>query len=210
MSNAYFTISRPVNDPFLGYLPGSSEREELKAELERQSNQIVKIPLIIGGQEIYTDKTIKVTMPHNHSHIIAECCIAGEKELKMAVDSALAAKEEWEFMPWEHRSAIFLKAADHITNSYRPVLNASTMLGQSKTVFQAEIDIAELADFLRFGVWSAQEIFKDQPSSSAGIWNRQDYRPLDGFICAITPFNFTSIGGNLATAPAIMGNVAVT
>ena len=209
MPNAYFTIERPANDPFKGYMPGSPEREELKKELQRQSSQIVKIPLIINGEEIYTEKTIKVTMPHDHSHIIAECCMAGEKELKLAIEAALAAKEEWETMPWEHRSAIFLKAADCITGSYRKVLNASTMLGQSKTAFQAEIDIAELADFLRFGVWSAQEIFKQQPASSDGIWNRQDYRPLEGFICAISPFNFTSIGGNLPTAPAIVGNVAL-
>ena len=209
MANAYFTIERPDNDPFKGYLPGSPERAELKAELEKQAAQVVDIPLIIGGREVWTDKKIDVTMPHDHAHIIARCCMAGEKELKMAIDAALAAKEAWEDMPWEHRSAIFLKAADRITGSYRKILNASTMLGQSKTVFQAEIDIAELADFLRFGVWSAQEIFRDQPASSAGVWNRQDYRPLDGFICAITPFNFTSIGGNLATAPAIVGNVAL-
>ena len=209
MPNAYFTIAQPANDPFRGYLPDSAERAKLKAELERQSNQVVKIPLIIGGKEIYTEKTIKVTMPHDHQHVIAECSMAGEAELKMAIDAALAAKDAWEEMPWEHRSAIFLKAADHITNDYRDVLNAATMLGQSKTVFQAEIDIAELADFLRFGVWSAQEIFKDQPSSSNGVWNRQDYRPLDGFICAISPFNFTSIGGNLPTAPVIVGNVSL-
>ncbi len=209
MSNAYFTIKRPDNDAFRGYLPGSKERAELKEELARQSNEVVKIPLIIGGKEIFTEKTFKVTMPHDHGHVIAECSIAGEKELTMAVDAALAAKKAWEEMPWEHRSAIFLKAADMITGPYRKVLNASTMLGQSKTVFQAEIDIAELADFLRFGVWSAQEIFKDQPASIPGIWDRQDYRALDGFICAITPFNFTSIGGNLPTAPAIVGNVAV-
>ena len=209
MSNAYFTIKRPENDAFRGYLPGSKERAELKEELARQSAEIVKIPLIIGGKEIFTEKTIKVTMPHDHRHVIAECSIAGEKELTMAVDAALAAKKAWEEMPWEHRSAIFLKAADMITGPYRKILNASTMLGQSKTVFQAEIDIAELADFLRFGVWSAQEIFKDQPASIPGIWDRQDYRALDGFICAITPFNFTSIGGNLPTAPAIVGNVAV-
>ena len=209
MPNAYFTIERPANDPFKGYLPGSAERAGLKAELERQSNEVVKIPLVIGGKEVWTEKTIQVTMPHDHHHVIAECCMAGEKELKMAVDAALAAKEAWEEMPWEHRSAIFLKAADHITNGYRNTLNAATMLGQSKTVFQSEIDIAELADFLRFGVWSAQEIFKDQPASVDGLWNRQDYRPLDGFICAISPFNFTSIGGNLPTAPAIVGNVSV-
>ncbi len=167
------------------------------------------IPLIIGGKEVWTDTKIEVTMPHNHQHIIARCCMAGEQELKAAVDAALAAKQDWEEMPWEHRSAIFLKAADCITGSYRDVLNASTMLGQSKTVFQSEIDIAELADFLRFGVWAAQQIFKDQPLSTAGIWNRQDYRPLDGFVCAISPFNFTSIGGNLPTAPAIVGNVSL-
>ena len=209
MSNAYFTITRPENDAFRGYLPGSKERAELKEELARQSAEVVKIPLIIGGKEIFTEKTFKVTMPHDHNHVIAECCLAGEKELTMAVDAALAAKRAWEDMPWEHRSAIFLKAADLITGPYRKVLNASTMLGQSKTVFQAEIDIAELADFCRFGVWSAQEIFKDQPASIPGIWDRQDYRALDGFICAITPFNFTSIGGNLPMAPAIVGNVAV-
>lgn len=209
MPNAYFTIAKPANDPFKGYLPGSPERTELKAELKRQSEQVVRIPLIIGGKEVWTDRTIKVTMPHDHQHVIAECCMAGEAELKQAIGAALEAKEAWEEMPWEHRSAIFLKAADRITGPYRQVLNASTMLGQSKTVFQAEIDIAELADFLRFGVWSAQEIFKDQPLSTDGIWNRQDYRPLDGFICAITPFNFTSIGGNLPTAPAIVGNVAL-
>lgn len=209
MSNAYFTIDRPTNDAFRAYLPGSKDRTELKEELARQASQVVKIPLIIGGKEIFTEKTYKVTMPHDHDHVIAECCLAGEKELTMAVDAALAAKQAWEDMPWEHRSAIFLKAAEMITGPYRKVLNASTMLGQSKTVFQAEIDIAELADFLRFGVWSAQEIFKDQPASVPGIWDRQDYRPLDGFICAITPFNFTSIGGNLGTAPAIVGNVSV-
>lgn len=209
MANAYFTIEKPANDPFNSYLPGSTRRASLKAELERQANQVVKIPLIIGGKEIWTEKTIQVTMPHDRQHVIAECCMAGEKELKLAIDAALAAKEAWEEMPWEHRAAIFLKAADQITGSYRDVLNASTMLGQSKTVFQAEIDIAELADFLRFGVWSAQEIFKDQPMSVDGIWNRQDYRPLDGFICAISPFNFTSIGGNLPTAPAIVGNVSL-
>lgn len=209
MPNAYFTISRPENDAFRGYLPGSKERADLKKELARQSAEVVKIPLIIGGKEIFTKNTFKVTIPHDHAHVIAECSLAGKEELTMAVDAALAAKKAWEEMPWEHRSAIFLKAAELITGPYRDVLNASTMLGQSKTAFQSEIDIAELADFLRFGVWSAQEIFKDQPGSVPGIWDRQDYRPLDGFICAISPFNFTSIGGNLPTAPAIVGNVAI-
>jgi len=209
MSNAYFTIAKPANDPFLGYLPGSPERAALKEELARQAAEVVKIPLIIGGREVWTEETIQITMPHDHRHVIAQCCMAGEKELKEAVDAALAARDAWEAMPWEHRSAIFLKAADMITGPYRKVLNASTMLGQSKTVFQAEIDIAELADFLRFGVWEAQEIFKKQPESVDGIWNRQDYRPLDGFICAVSPFNFTSTGGNLPPAPAIMGTGSV-
>lgn len=209
MSNGYFMMEKPKNDLVRGYLPHSPEREALKAELERQSNQVVKIPLIIGGKEIYTEKTIKVTMPHDHQHVLAECCMAGKEELDMAIQAALDAKEQWEQMPWEHRAALFLKVADRITNDYRPILNASTMLGQSKTAYQAEIDIAELADFLRFGVWNAQELFREQPLSGDGVWNRQDYRPLDGFICAISPFNFTSIGGNLPTAPAIVGNVAL-
>ena len=162
MPNAYFTIEKPVNDPFRSYLHGSAERASLKQELRRQEEQVVDIPLIIGGKEVWTDTKIEVTMPHNHQHVIARCCMAGEQELKAAVDAALAAKQDWEEMPWEHRSAIFLKAADCITGSYRDVLNASTMLGQSKTVFQSEIDIAELTDFLRFGVWAAQQIFKDQ------------------------------------------------
>ena len=133
MSNAYFTIAKPANDPFLGYLPGSPERAALKEELARQASEVVKIPLIIGGKEVWTDETIPVTMPHDHQHVIAQCCMAGEKELKAAVDAALAARDAWEAMPWEHRSAIFLKAADMITGPYRKVLNASTMLGQSKT-----------------------------------------------------------------------------
>ena len=193
-------LPNPPTDPFKSYLPGSPERAELKAELARQSAQVVKIPSSSAGRGL-DGQDHPGHHPHDHQHVIAGVLHGGEKELKMAVDAALAAKDAWEEMPWEHRSAIFLKAADLITGSYRQVLNASTMLGQSKTVFQAEIDIAELADFLRFGVWSAQEIFKDQPLSVDGIWNRQDYRPLDGFICAISPFNFTSIGGNLPTAP---------
>lgn len=209
MPNAYFTIDRPSNAPIKEYLPGSPERSALKAELEKQSAQVVRIPLIIGGEEIWTDNTIPVTMPHDHQHVIAQCCVAGEWELRMAIDAALDAKDAWEQMPWEHRSAIFLKAADLISGAGNPALCASTMLGQSKTACQAEIDIAELADFLRFGVWSAQELFKQQPASADGVWNRQDYRPLDGFVCAISPFNFTSIGGNLPTAPAIVGNTAL-
>ena len=209
MSNAIYNLSRPENDAILSYLPGSPERAQLQEELKKQAAQVVKIPLIINGQEVWTEKTISVTMPHDHGHVIAQCCMAGEKELRMAIDSALAAKDAWEATPWEHRAGLFLKVAQMLSGPYRKVLTAYTMLGQSKTAYQAEIDIAELADFLRFGVWSAQEIFKDQPVSASGMWNRQDYRPLDGFICAISPFNFTSIGGNLPTAPVIVGNVAL-
>ncbi len=210
MSNAVFNFARPENEPVHAYLPGSAERASLKAELKRQSEIVVKIPLVIGGREIYTEKTEKVTMPHDHHHVIAECSVAGPEELKMAVDAALAAKEEWEEMPWEHRASIFLKVADMISGPYRDYLNAATMLGQSKTVVQAEIDSAcELIDFMRFGVYYANEVFKEQPASSATVWDRQVYRPLDGFICAITPFNFLSISGNLPVAPAMLGNVAV-
>lgn len=209
MSNGYFSIARPSNTPFKRYLPGSAEWEKLEQELDRQAGQIIKIPLIIGGREVWTEKTLPVTIPHDHRHVIAQCCMAGEAELRMAIDAALAAKADWEEMPWEHRSAIFLKAAEMVSGPCREELAAATMLGQSKTAVQADLDIAELADFLRFGIWNAQQLFRDQPASTEGIWNRQDYRALDGFICAISPFNFTSIGGNLPTAPAIVGNVAL-
>lgn len=209
MTNGYFTPPKPVNAPTRSYLPGNADRAELKQELKRQAGQIVKIPLLIHGEEVWTEKTIQVTMPHDHHHVIAECCMAGEKELKLAIEAALAAKPDWEALPWEHRAALFLKAADQIQGSWHEKLIASTMLGQSKTAFQAEIDINELADFLRFGVGVAQEIFRIQPENTYGTWNRMDYRPLEGFICAVSPFNFTSIGGNLPTAPAIVGNVAL-
>ncbi len=210
MTNAYFHIPQPKNEPCRAYLPGSIEKAALKAELKKQSEQRITIPLIIGGKEIYTEKTVPVVMPHDHQHVLADCCLAGEKELKMAIDAALAAKKEWEMMPWEHRAAIFLKAADLLAGPYRDQLNAATMLGQSKTAYQAEIDSAcELIDFLRYNTYFAEQIFTQQPENSAGVWNREVYRPLDGFIVAITPFNFTSIGGNLETAPALVGNTVV-
>ena len=210
MSNGYYRIPEPQNEPVLHYSPKSPERAALKAELERQSNLVVSIPLIIGGKEIYTEKKTKITVPHNTGHVLAECSQAGERELKIAIETALAAKSDWENMPWEHRSAVFLKAAELAATKYRAILCASTMLGQSKVAYQAEIDAAcELIDFLRFNVYYADQIFRDQPASSKGQWNRMKYRPLEGFVLAISPFNFTAIGANLATTPAIVGNTVI-
>lgn len=210
MNNAIYRVPKPANEPILPYTPGSPERAALKAELDAQSGKVVNIPLIIGGKEVFTDTTVDVVMPFDHGHVLAKCCIAGEKELKMAVDVALAAKPAWEALPWEQRVAVFLKAAELISGPWRATMNAATMLGQSKTVYQAEIDSAcELCDFLRFNAYYAEEIFSQQPGSSKGVWNRQEYRPLDGFIVAITPFNFTAIAGNLGSAPAQLGNTVV-
>ena len=210
MSNGYFFVEQPKNEPVKRYAPGSAERASLKAELKRQAALKVDIPLVIGGREVRTGKTGRIAMPHDHAHLLAEYQIAGEAELKAAVKAALAAKAAWAGMPWEHRASIFLKAADLLTGPWRDRVNAATMLGQSKTCYQAEIDSAcELADFLRFNVYYAQEIMKQQPNNAPAVWNRTEYRPLDGFVAAVTPFNFTSIGGNLSTAPAIMGNVVI-
>ena len=210
MSNAIFNVPAPVNEPVLTYAPGTPERAAVQAELKRQSATVMNIPLVIGGQEIHKAEKGQCKMPHNHSHVLAEYSIAGPDELKAAIDASLAAKANWAAMPWEHRAAIFLKAADMIAGPWRQVVNAATMLGQSKTVYQAEIDSAcEMADFLRFNVHFAQEIYKNQPISSPGMWNRSEYRPLSGFVVAISPFNFTAIGGNLPCSPAIMGNTVV-
>jgi 1-pyrroline-5-carboxylate dehydrogenase len=210
MSGAIFSVPTPINETVLTYAPGTPERMEIKAELEKQASDVVDIPIIIGGKEIRTAQKGCCVKPHDHKHVLAEFSIAGEKELKDAANAAMAAKDEWYALSWEHRASIFLKAADMIAGPWRQRLNAATMLGQSKTVYQAEIDSAcELADFLRFNVHFAQEIYKNQPISSQSVWNRMEYRPLDGFVMAISPFNFTAIGGNLATAPAIMGNTVV-
>lgn len=210
MTSGIFSVPVPQNEPIKGYMPGSPERASLKAELERQASKVVTIPLIIGGKEVYTDTYAEIVMPHNHKHVLARYCVAGKDELLAAVDAAIAAKSEWDKISWEHRAAIFLKVADLISGPYRDKLNAATMLGQSKTVFQAEIDAAcELADFFRFNVHCAESIYRQQPDNSKGVWNRVEYRPLDGFVMAISPFNFTSIGGNLPCAPAIMGNTVL-
>ena len=210
MNNAIFKVPEARNETILNYEPGSKARETLKLELDRQSKLTVDIPLVIGGKEIFTALTEKLVMPHQHQHILATAHLAGEAEMKEAVKTAMESKAGWAAMPFEHRAAIFLKAADLLAGPWRDRVNAATMLGQSKTVMQAEIDSAcELCDFLRFGVSCAEEIYRQQPQSIPGVWNRQEYRPLDGFVMAISPFNFTSIGGNLAIAPALMGNTVI-
>lgn len=210
MSAGNFFVPKPKNEPVLGYMPGSAERIALKNELSKQREQVIDIPLIIGGKEVFTEKTFAVTMPHKHSHVLARCSIAGERELKDAVEASLAAKEKWENMAWEHRSAIFLKAADLAASRHRARLCAATMNCQSKVVYQAEIDaVCELIDFLRFNVYFADQIYRQQPESLDGMWNRLVYRALEGFVLAVSPFNFTAIGLNLVAAPAIVGNTVV-
>lgn len=209
MSNGYFKVEMPKNEPIKAYLPGSPERASLKKELERQSAQVVQVPMIIGGKEVWTERKTKAVMPHDHAHVIAEAASGGEKELKDAIAAALAARKAWTEMPMEHRVSIFLKAADLIAGPMRDKVNAATMLGQSKTAYQAEIDTCELIDFLRFNVYYLQQIYDRQPNNTPNVWNRIEYRPLEGFVTAISPFNFTSIGANLPTAPAIAGNVVL-
>jgi len=209
MSNGYFKVEMPKNEPVKAYLPGSPERASLKKELERQSAQVVQVPMIIGGKEVWTERKTKAVMPHDHAHVIAEAASGGEKELKDAISAALAARKAWTEMPMEHRVSIFLKAADLIAGPMRDKVNAATMLGQSKTAYQAEIDTCELIDFLRFNVYYLQQIYDRQPNNTPNVWNRIEYRPLEGFVTAISPFNFTSIGANLPTAPAIAGNVVL-
>jgi 1-pyrroline-5-carboxylate dehydrogenase len=205
-----FTTPKPVNETILGYAPGSPEKAALKAKLAELGSSVVEIPLVIGGKEIRTGKTIDVTSPHDHGKVLAKVHQAGPAEVKQAVESAVEAQKWWQHTTWEQRSSIFLKAADLLAGPYRPVVNGATMWGQSKTAHQAEIDSAcELIDFWRFNVHYAERLYQEQPISDKGMWNRLDHRPLEGFIYAITPFNFTAIGGNLPTAPAMLGNVAV-
>ena len=210
MNNAFFRIDPPVNEPVNSYAPGSHARASLKEELQRQRELCPDIPLIIGGREVLTDVQDACVMPHDHAHALARYSVAGERELRMAMDAAMDARAAWAGMPWEQRASVFLKAADLLAGPWRDRINAATMLGQSKTAHQAEIDAAcELVDFLRFNVYFAQEIYRQQPNNAPGVWNRMEYRPLDGFVMAISPFNFTAIGGNLCTAPAIMGNTVL-
>ena len=200
----------PENEPVLDYAPGSRERDELKAELARMAAEEVEIPLVIGGEEVRTGDTGETVMPHDHGHVLARYHRAGPKHVNAAVEAASEAWAEWSRWDWQDRAAVFLRAAELLSGSWRARVNAATMLGQSKTVHQAEIDSAcELIDFWRFNTHFAADIYGDQPFSGPGVWNQLDYRPLEGFVFAVTPFNFTSIGGNLPTAPAIMGNVCL-
>jgi 1-pyrroline-5-carboxylate dehydrogenase len=210
MSNAYFKVPVPINEPVLTYAPGTPERDAIKKKLQELQSKEIEIPLIIGGKEIKTGKTAEIRVPHNHSKKLGVYHKAGAKEISMAIEAALKARKEWSVMPWEHRVAIFLKAADLLSGTWRSTINSATMLGQSKTVYQAEIDSAcELIDFWRFNSYYLTQLMADQPYSPKGMWNREEFRPLEGFIFAVTPFNFTSIAGNLPTAPVIVGNVSL-
>lgn len=203
-------VPTPINEPILSYAPGTPERAELKAELEAQASQVVDIPLIINGEEVRTGNTIDVVMPHSHGHILARAHMAGAAEVRQAIDAANGAHREWSTMRWDDRVSVFLKMADLIAGPYRARLNAATMLGQSKNAYQAEIDAAcETIDFFRFGADFAEEIYSKQPLSDPTVWNRAEYRALEGFIYAVSPFNFTAIGANLPGTPAMMGNTSV-
>ncbi len=210
MNNAIFNFEYPKNEPVKSYAPGSKERKELQAELTSLASAEIEIPLIIGGKEVRTGNIDTVVMPHDHGHVLARYHKAGEKEVKMAVDAALKAHREWESVSWVERLSVTLKIAELIASKYRARLNAATMLGQSKNAYQAEIDSAcETIDFLRFNAHYISDIYNEQPHSDPGIINRIEYRPLEGFIFSVTPFNFTAIASNLNMSPVLMGNVAL-
>jgi len=203
-------VPRPENDPNLTYAPGTPARAELKARLASMANETIDIPIVIGGQQIRTGDTERSVMPHRHGHVLANFHKATAGHVRQAVDAAMAARQEWSSWSFEDRAAVFLRAAELLTTSWRSTIVAATMLGQSKTAYQAEIDAAsELVDFWRFNVAFAQELLSEQPDSNHAVWNQMEYRPLEGFVYAISPFNFTAIGGNLAGAPALMGNTVV-
>ena len=203
-------VPRPVNETVKSYAPGSPERAELKARLKSMSNEHADIPLIIGGSEIHTGQLAQTVMPHNHRHVLADWHRASEEHVDLAMKAAKRAARDWANWAWEDRAAVFLKAAELLATTWRATLNAATMLGQSKTAFQAEIDAAcELIDFWRYNPYYAESLYDEQPLSDRSMWNQLDYRPLEGFVYAVTPFNFTSIAGNLPTAPALMGNTVI-
>ncbi|HEX9730175.1 MAG TPA: L-glutamate gamma-semialdehyde dehydrogenase [Gemmatimonadales bacterium] len=200
----------PINEPVLSYAPGTPERDELKTTLAEMASSEIEIPLIIGGEEVRTGRTGQSVMPHAHGHVLATFHKAGKAEAQRAIEVAVAARREWSSWPWQERVAVFLRAADLLATTWRQRLNAATMLNQSKTAYQAEIDAAcELVDFWRFNAHFAERLYDEQPFSDAGMWNAMEYRGLEGFIYAVTPFNFTSIGGNLPTAPAMMGTSVI-
>ncbi len=210
MSVGFFNVPKPYNEPIKSYAPGSPERASLQAAIKEARSKTIDIPMVIGGQEIFTDKKVKIRPPHDHQHVLGTFSEGDADHVNQAINAALGAREAWAAMSWEHRASIFLKAAELIAGPYRDKLNAATMLGQSKNAFQAEIDAAcEIIDFLRFNVQYMTEIYAQQPISSPGVWNRVEQRGLEGFIFALTPFNFTAIAGNLPTSCAMMGNVVV-
>ena len=210
MSNGFYKVPKAVNEPVRDYAPGSKQREDLLAMYKKMYNEKVDIPLYIGAEEIRTGKTGEINPPHEKNHSLGQFHQAEQEHIEKTIEVALAAQEKWATTPWEERAAIFLRAADLLAGPYRDRMNAATMLAQSKNVFQAEIDAAcEMIDFFRFNAEFMVEIYQNQPESAPGIWNRMEYRPLEGFIYAITPFNFTSIAGNLPAAPALMGNVVI-
>jgi 1-pyrroline-5-carboxylate dehydrogenase len=208
--NAVVRVPAPTNEPVLSHAPGSPEKKTLKAELARMSAEVVEIPLVIGGREVRTGRMADVRMPHRHAHVLGRVHLGGAAEVSAAMDAARAARPAWAAIPWTERAAVFLRAADLLAGRWRAVLNAATMLGQSKTPHQAEIDAAcELIDFWRFNAAYAEELYGEQPLSPPGVWNRVEYRPIEGTVFAVSPFNFTSIAGNLPTAPALMGCTVV-
>ena len=210
MSLAISKVPTPINEPVKSYAPGSPERASLKAKLDEMSATRVDMPLVIDGKGVRTGKLGQAVMPHRHAHVLGDFHQGGATEVRSAIDAALRAQKDWAALPWEARASVFLKAADLLAGPYRDVLNAATMLGQSKTCHQAEIDSAcELIDFFRFNVAFYEQVLREQPQSGPGMWNRLEHRPLEGFVFAVSPFNFTSIAGNLPTAPALCGNTVV-
>ena len=210
MSKGVFNVPVATNEPVKSYEPGSAEREELLSTYQAMYNSTIDVPLFIGGETIHTSEKINIVPPHDHQHVLGQYSMATAEHVNMAIDAALEAREEWAAMPWHQRVAIFLKAADLLAGPFRAKINAATMLAQSKNVFQAEIDAAcELIDFFKFNAEYVTQLYGEQPESAPGMWNRLEHRPLEGFVLAITPFNFTSICANLCAAPAMMGNVIV-
>lgn len=210
MNNAFFRTPIPQNEPVKQYAPGTEERKKLKEAIAEWKSQQVDIPMYIDGKEVKSENKVRIAPPHEHHHTLGYFYKSNKEHIVAAIQAALKARPKWASLPWEHRASIFLKAADLIAHKYRYKINAATMLGQSKNVFQAEIDSAcELIDFLRFNVYFMSEIYQEQPQSAPGMWNRMIWRPLEGFVYALTPFNFTAIAGNLPTSVAMMGNVVV-
>ena len=210
MNNAIYDFALPENEEVKNYLKNSPERKALDAELKKQSAQVIEIPLIINGKEIFTGNTGEIRMPHDHKKIIAKYHKAGKKEIELAVKSAVSANKEWAETAWTIRASILLKAAELMSTKYRAVLNAATMLGQSKNIFQAEIDcVCESIDFLKYNAYFAGEIYSVQPRSTYNQLNRMEFRALEGFVFTVSPFNFTAIASNLNMAPIMMGNTTV-